>query len=121
MATICENDVTQRESWLAWLIEFMKRGLRPCDEFVVHGPHSPHAEYMWGEAECGFFNGCGVEVYFETAPCCSIFSIKGIKIRDKESNERYPTIPTDQLSEEWIQEIKEARKELKQIRKEQEG
>lgn len=117
MANICENDSSQRESWLAWLIVFMKRGLRPCEEFVVHGPHSPDADCMWGEAECRIFNGFGTEVNFQTSPCSSIWDIKGVRIRDKESNESFPIIPTARLPSEWQQEIREAQKELRQLRK----
>lgn len=40
-----------RESWLTWAIEFMRRGLWLGPEITVHGPHEPPRNYMWGEAE----------------------------------------------------------------------
>lgn len=117
MANICENESSQRESWLVWLIVFLKRGLRICNEVVVHGPHSEPANYMWGEAECRTPYGFGVEVHFETSPCNSIWDIKGVRVKSKDSNESFPIIPLVKLSPKWKQEIKEAQKELRRIRK----
>ncbi len=48
-----------RESWLTWAIEFMRRGLWLDQEITVHGPHDS-TRVMWGSAaaridgqECG--------------------------------------------------------------------
>jgi hypothetical protein len=50
MADLNKRD--DREDWLKWAIEFMKRGLWAGDYITVHGPHSP-ADYMWDEADAG--------------------------------------------------------------------
>jgi hypothetical protein len=38
-----------RESWLTWAIEFMRRGLWLDQEITVHGPHDS-SNRMWGDA-----------------------------------------------------------------------
>lgn len=40
-----------REDWIRWAIELMRRGLWLGPEITVHGPHEPPSDYMWGEAE----------------------------------------------------------------------
>jgi len=40
-----------REEWLKWAIEFARRGLWASPVIQVHGPHGPHADMMWSEAE----------------------------------------------------------------------
>ena len=40
-----------RESWVSWAIEFVRRGLWPADVITVHGPHASSADHFWGEAE----------------------------------------------------------------------
>lgn len=40
----------EREEWLRWAIEFMRRGLWLDNTIIVHGPHSPHS-FVWGEAD----------------------------------------------------------------------
>ena len=40
-----------RESWVSWAIEFVRRGLWPADVITVHGPHASPADRFWGEAE----------------------------------------------------------------------
>jgi len=44
-----------REDWLRWAIEFMRRGLWLADEITVHGPHDGSSR-MWGDAE-GWIDG----------------------------------------------------------------
>jgi hypothetical protein len=38
-----------REDWIMWAIEFMRRGIWPEDTITVHGPHPPPANLMWGQ------------------------------------------------------------------------
>jgi len=38
-----------REDWLTWAIEFMRRGLRADDCITLHGPHD-QCGLMWGRA-----------------------------------------------------------------------
>src|SRR2546426_2460378 len=33
-----------RESWVSWAIEFVRRGLWPADVITVHGPHASSAD-----------------------------------------------------------------------------
>ena len=44
-----------RESWLTWAIEFMRRGLWLGQEITVHGPHDS-TNAMWGDA-CARIDG----------------------------------------------------------------
>lgn len=116
MAEIFENDPEQRESWLQWLVAFLKRGLRPKGSFIVHGPH-PRTSYMWGEAECKYAFGYGVEIEFTTSECYSISVVKGLRVRDKNSRGFYPKIKTSRLSESWREELTKVQKELRKLKK----
>src|SRR5437899_3713549 len=40
-----------RDSWVSWAIEFVRRGLWPADVITVHGPHASSADHFWGDAE----------------------------------------------------------------------
>jgi hypothetical protein len=40
----------EREDWLRWAIEFMRRGLWLDSTIIVHGPHSPYS-FVWSEAD----------------------------------------------------------------------
>jgi hypothetical protein len=40
---------SDRESWLTWAIEFIRRGLWLDQEITVHGPHDS-TNVMWGKA-----------------------------------------------------------------------
>jgi len=40
-----------RESWVSWAIEFVRRGLWPADVITVHRPLASSADRFWGEAE----------------------------------------------------------------------
>ncbi len=112
-----KNDPDQRESWLEWLPVFMKRGLRPIDSFVVHGPHQYPADRMWGEAECEYYARWSFQVKFLTSQCYSIRDIKRVHIYDTETNERFPILKANRLPKEWSQEIKDARRELAALRR----
>ncbi len=46
-----------RESWVSWAIEFVRRGLWPADVITVHGPHASPADHFWGEAEASDESG----------------------------------------------------------------
>src|SRR2546428_3366177 len=39
-----------RESWVSWAIEFVRRGLWPADVITVHRPLASSADRFWGEA-----------------------------------------------------------------------
>lgn len=38
-----------RESWIRWAREFVRRGLWPVEIITVHGPHSPPSDCHWGK------------------------------------------------------------------------
>jgi hypothetical protein len=40
---------SDREDWIRWAVEFMRRGIWPEETITVHGPHSPPANLMWGQ------------------------------------------------------------------------
>ncbi len=58
-----------RESWVSWAIEFVRRGLWPADVITVHGPHASSADHFWGEAEAWDESGTwSYMVEFQTPP-----------------------------------------------------
>jgi hypothetical protein len=65
MANLHRRD--DREAWLRWAVEFLRRGLDPADVITVHGPHQPPANYLWGEAEA-WDGESGLTVAFQSAP-----------------------------------------------------
>ena len=122
MAELYEDDDDTREAWLAWALEFARRGLRVGEEITVHGPHAPPADRMWGEAECQLLNPDGsfaleCEVEFDTPPCNSIWDIRGVRVRTKgELGEQWPVLPAEQLPDNLREWIKEAKEELAELR-----
>ncbi|PIR20592.1 MAG: hypothetical protein COV45_05175 [Deltaproteobacteria bacterium CG11_big_fil_rev_8_21_14_0_20_47_16] len=117
MADIYDNDDEQRESWLTWLIVFLKRGLRPVDYVTIHGPHSPQASYMWGEAECESIYGRGLDVVFQTSKCHSIWDVRGVRIKEKEKNTLLPIVEISKLPKKWQEEIKISKVELAMLKR----
>jgi hypothetical protein len=74
-----------REDWLQWAIEFMRRGIWPEDIITVHGPHSP-ADYMWGEmAHYTFQTAHGIrgihDVHGVRISCCGETSMRAFSGR----------------------------------------
>ena len=80
MAYLYEDDEETHESWLAWAIELMRRGLRPIEGITVHGPHAPPGDRMWGNAECETPDGGIYDVEFTTPRCKSIWDVRGIRV-----------------------------------------
>ena len=71
-----------REGWIRWAIEFVRRGLWPDDLITVHGPHAPY-DFMWGEADATFDGErLGGHFTFRTASGIKgIFDVRGVRIR----------------------------------------
>lgn len=116
-----EDDYEMKESWLAWSIELMRRGLRPVDEITVHGPHPPSFNYMWGEAECETIQGGSIDVEFFTHRCSSIWDIRGVRVREKgyeyvEEAEYFTIIPHRKLPKEWRNNITALKREKNSLR-----
>ena len=108
-----------RESWLAWAIELMRRGISPTGDITVHGPHAPPADCMWGEAEGTDISGEQVEVRFRTP--------RGLTPRDKwkvrnlrvmtdswEGEVNLPILPARELPKGWRDKLSALRQELEQ-------
>jgi hypothetical protein len=73
-----------QEAWLAWAIEFVRRGLHPMGDIEIHGPHAPPGDFMWGKAFCkDILDGRYHEVEFRTQRCRSIWDIS-----DSEENRK---------------------------------
>ena len=90
MADLNKRD--NREDWLKWAIEFMKRGLWAGDYITVHGPHGP-ADYMWGEADAAWHGiGYSLRCEFQTARGIhSIHDVRGVRIvNGDERSVRFP-------------------------------
>ena len=78
MAYLNKDD--RREAWIAWGIEFVRRGLWPSPDIEVHGPHSP-TDWMWGQAEAETHDGMFAEVSFRTASGIrGIHDVRGVTI-----------------------------------------
>jgi len=78
-----------RESWILWAIEFMRRGLWLGPEITVHGPHEPPDNFMWGEAEAsidGEVDSLGLCV-FRTSQQARKYHPSHVEIRDSDSPE----------------------------------
>lgn len=41
-----------RETWIRWAREFIRRGLWPADIITIHGPHPYPLDFHWGETYC---------------------------------------------------------------------
>ena len=108
-----------QEAWLAWAIEFMRRGLYPEDKIEVHGPHAPH-DFMWGSAFCtDIVDGGYFEVKFRTSRC-SIWDIRGVTIKKTEKEYghevRFPIVAPSDLPSRWkrhLQKITAIRERLR--------
>ncbi len=73
-----------RESWVSWAIEFVRRGLWPADVITVHGPHASAADRFWGEAEAWDESGTwSYTVAFQT-PARHGWDRRGVRLWDAE-------------------------------------
>jgi hypothetical protein len=123
MAELHKRD--DREDWLKWAIEFMKRGLWADDYITVHGPHSS-ADYMWGEADASWDGtGRSVQCIFETARGIrSIHDLRGVRIVDAEDRSiHYPIQNVSDLTpkaQRWLRNARLTQARLRGIREEEE-
>src|SRR5262245_567593 len=89
---------SHQEAWLAWTIQFMRRGLYPVGDIEIHGPHAPPGDFMWGKAFCKDIDGRYHEVEFRTRRCRSIWDIRGVTVRQIEKefgyDVRFPLLAT---------------------------
>jgi hypothetical protein len=115
-----------KQSWLRWSIELLRRGLWARDMITVHGPH-PGAPYMWGEAEVSFDKAPGVcderlfgtEVEFRTASNIRGFDdLRGLRVYDKEDRDTYPLLALTRLTPKARRQLKAYRKQLTQLDRE---
>ncbi len=106
-----------RESWLTWAIEFMRRGLWLDQVITVHGPHDS-TNRMWGNATARIDGQ-------EWGPECSFLAIakrskyRPMRIRiwdadDKE--ERFPLLKVSVLTPKAQRWLRVARRTLKKLR-----
>jgi hypothetical protein len=114
-----------REDWLKWAIEFMRRGLWVGEAVEVHGPHGPNADLMWGEAEASEEGGdeSTFEVSFTTVRgITGIHDVRGVRIQVKEPfagiPERFPLRPEATLSRNARRWLKVARRVQAKLRDE---
>ncbi len=107
-----------RESWLVWAIELMRRGLRPSGEIVVHGPHAPPGDHMWGEAECQDTCGDSQYISFHTSRCRSIWDVRGVRVTS-EHGEAFPILKATDLPSEWRKDLSAYKAERRKIREDE--
>jgi len=114
MADLYKHDEQDRESWIRWAIEFMRRGIWPDDTITVHGPHDA-INGMWGEAEGSFDplnESCGVRTFhFQTARNVRKYHPRGVRIMDEDDNQ-YPILKISELSPNARRWLRAARRTL---------
>ena len=80
-----------REDWLRWAIEFMRRGLWVDHCITVHGPHEPPHAYMWGSAEAvidgdqKFIVDCA---FTTTRQIRNKYDVRWVRIKDRGNCEK---------------------------------
>ena len=128
------NKHIERESWIQWAREFVRRGLWPSEFITVHGPHAYPGDYMWGEALCRRDSDPDhdnlIEVDFASRrPCQKWYVVRNVlmwctDVEWYEPNETFPVLKPSQLSKNaqwWLKTAKRVldsyRKERKQIRR----
>ena len=119
MADLNKRD--DREDWLKWAIEFMKRGLWAGDYIAVYGPHSP-ADFMWGEADATWDGpGYSLRCEFQTARGMhSIHDVRGVRIVN--GDERSVHFPLQRVSDltpkaqKWLRKAKHTLAQLRESR-----
>lgn len=120
MAQLDKRD--DRESWLTWALEFMRRGLWLDEEITVHGPHDS-TNSMWGNATARVDGQ-------EWGPDCSFLAVaKRSKYRparmriwntdDKE--ERFPLLKVSEITPKAQKWLRAARRTLRKLRAERRG
>ena len=73
-----------RDSWVSWAIEFVRRGLWPADVITVHGPPASSADHFWGDAEAWDESGTwSYTVAFQT-PARHGWDRRGVRLWDAE-------------------------------------
>lgn len=112
MAYLNKDD--HREAWIAWGIEFVRRGLWPSPEIEVHGPHYP-ADYMWGQSDVETHDGDYVRISFRTASGIKgIWDVKGVTIQNlEESIETFPLMKPSAKAKRWLRVADRVRKQWK--------
>ncbi len=122
MADLNKRD--EREDWLKWAIEFMKRGLWAGDYITVHGPHGP-ADYMWGDADATWDGlGYSLRCEFQTARGIhSIHDVRGVRIvNGDERSVRFPLQRTSDLTpkaQTWLQKARHVLAQLRESREQE--
>ena len=111
MAYLEKHSDNERESWLRWGIEFMRRGLWLDVAITVHGPHDS-TQTMWGQADASIDG--------EPRACeCTFLAKAGrskydpIRIRIQTNDERFPILRVSQLTPKARRWLKAARIQLK--------
>ena len=120
MAVLFEDK--DRESWLTWAIELMRRGLSPTGGIEVHGPHDGPANCMWGDAECEDINGEDWIVRFQTVHGVrNIWDVRNVRVWPDERQcvpNTFPLVPVKQLPAAWRERMTQMKKERDQLRSE---
>lgn len=106
MAVLGKHD--DRESWIKWAREFVRRGFRPPDFITVHGPHSPPGDCHWGEAECTRDGNSDnvIEVSFSSRRPCHKYVVRNVVMWEHdeygdaayEPDIRFPLLKPSELS-----------------------
>ena len=107
----------EREDWLRWAIEFMRRGLWLDNQIIVHGPHSPY-NFVWGEADAQLDGeNRFVNVKFRTSSNIrNKYDVRGVRIweNDKDRN-AFAVMKNSELTSKARHWLKTASKTLARL------
>jgi hypothetical protein len=123
MADLEKHDELDRESWIRWSVEFMRRGLWPDDIITVHGPHS----------KTGFWNNRGEEVSCEIDGTNDVvdvlfrsrkphhtgkYDVRNVKFYDSNDGTVFPILKASELTPAARKWIKAAKRQLRHYHEE---
>ena len=127
MSDLCKYE--NRNDWLVWAIELLKRGIWADDMIKVNG--GPHASCLWGEAE-GWTDGDGVTyggtfTFSTNSNIRGMYDVRGVRVTCKDTGERFPIRPISDLTPKarrWLRVarrlssklIEEAKREARECR-----
>lgn len=123
MAVLFDDNEEDRERWLTWAIELMRRGLSPTGGIEVHGPHTagpPIARV--GDARCEDISGEEWPICFQPSQGIrNIWDVRNVRVWADESEcfpNTFPLVSVKQLPAAWRERMAQMKKERDQLRSE---
>lgn len=114
-----------RESWIKWTREIVRRGLWPVKYITVHGPHPYPGDHHWGNATCTRDSDPDeiVEVEFQSRRPCRKYIVRNVEMWTDGpwGKETFPLLKLSELSmraRRWLRVAKRMLDNYAQERKE---